>query len=50
MHICQKFCGTERNRLKDFVEFNGGVYENAHRSSADAKMTLNALLTWIGGN
>lgn len=47
MHICQKFCDTKRNRLQDFVEYTGGKYENAHRSSADAKMTINALNRWI---
>ena len=46
MHICQKFCPTERNRLKDFVEYTGGEYKDAHRSSKDAEMTLEALKRW----
>ena len=47
MHICQKFCPTQRNRLKDFVEHTGGEYKNAHRSSTDAKMTIDALMRWV---
>lgn len=50
MHICRKFCPTERNTLQSFVEYNGGTYENAHRSVDDALMTIRALFAWLEAN
>ena len=38
---------TSGNRLKDFVEYFGGVYEGAHRALQDAIMTKEAYFAYI---
>jgi hypothetical protein len=45
--ICALGVPTSGNRLKDFVEYFGGVYEGAHRALQDAIMTKDAYFAYI---